>query len=390
MHKTRVTQKTLQCHHRQINEQIKVKAITTLNAEPLTSAEQWLQLNQWFAETPTTLSCDDVKTAIDQKTKPQGSLGQLEIIAAQIALLQNTLTPTVQKSRTIVFGADHGIADEGVSAFPAEVTTQMMANFANGGAAVSVLAEANSVHVEVVDVGVKNDLTHLPSVVHAKVANGTSNFCLMPAMSSAQRDEAIEVGRQSVLRANNEQYSCIGLGEMGIANTSSASAIVALLLDVPALSVTGSGTGVNGDALLHKSKTIQKAIDLHRVQCTDAMSTLAHVGGFEIAAMVGAMLEAGKHQLPILVDGFISSAAALVAVSHDPTVRRCMFFSHLSAESGHTQVLHALQAYPLLQLNMRLGEGSATALALPLLRAACAMLANMSTFAQAGVSDKST
>lgn len=296
----------------------------------------------------------------------------------------------MDKARVIVFGADHGIADEGVSAFPAEVTTQMMANFANGGAAVCVLAAANAIDVEVVDVGVKNDLKHLSQVIHAKVAHGTNNFLTMPAMDTAQRDAALEAGRQSVVRACEENYHCIGLGEMGIANTSSASAIIALLLDVSAQSVTGRGTGVDDAALTRKAQVIQQSIDLHRIHCQDAMSVLQHVGGFEISAMVGAMLEAGRHQMPILVDGFISSAAALVAVHHDPSVRRCMFFSHQSAESGHTQILTALEAYPLLKLDMRLGEGSACALALPLLRAACAMLTNMSTFAQAGVSDKNS
>lgn len=356
----------------------------------ITQAEQWQQLNRWFANSSLAVNCNDVQTAIDQKTKPQGSLGQLELVAAQIALLQQSLTPILDKSRVIVFGADHGVAAEGVSAFPVEVTAQMMENFSNGGAAVSVLAAVNSVDVEVVDVGVKSDLGHLPKIIHNKIANGTCNFSKKPAMVIAQRDAAIEAGRQSVTRARKEHYNSIGLGEMGIANTSSASAIIALLLDVSAHSVTGRGTGVDDAALTHKSEVIQNAIDLHRAQCLDPMSILQHVGGFEIAAMVGAMLEAGQHQLPILVDGFISSAAALVAVHHDPTVRRCMFFSHQSAESGHAQILASLEAYPLLKLDMRLGEGSATVLALPILRAACAMLTNMSTFAQANVSDKST
>jgi len=355
-----------------------------------TQAEQWQQLNRWFANSSVAVKCNDVQIAIDQKTKPQGSLGQLELVAAQIALLQDSLTPKLEKSKVIVFGADHGIADEGVSAFPSEVTAQMMANFSQGGAAVSVLAAANAVDVEVVDVGVKCDLKHLPGIVHNKVANGTCNFSKKPAMDIAQRDVAIEAGRQSVTRARKQHYDSIGFGEMGIANTSSASAIIALLLDLPAQRVTGLGTGVDDTALTHKSEVIQSAIDLHRAHCLDPMSILQHVGGFEIASMVGAMLEAGQYQLPIIVDGFISSAAALVAVCHDPAVRRCMLFSHQSAESGHAQILASLEAYPLLKLDMRLGEGSATVLAVPLLRAACAMLTNMSTFAQAGVSDKSS
>lgn len=263
-----------------------------------------------------------------------------------------------------------------------------MSNFAEGGAAVSVLAASNAMDVEVVDVGVNSDLGNLQNVMHAKVAMGTSNFSKMPAMTAEQRDAAIEVGRKSVTRARKANCSCVGLGEMGIANTSSASAIIALLLKLSAPAVTGRGTGVDDAALMHKSDVIQNAINLHRPNCHDAMDTLQHVGGFEIAAMVGAMLEAAEHNLPVLVDGFISSAAALVAVEHNPTVRRCLFFSHQSAETGHAAILDALAAYPLLTLGMRLGEGSATALTYPLLRAAAAMMTNMSTFAQAGVSDQ--
>lgn len=331
-----------------------------------------------------------MRTAIDQKTKPPGSLGQLELTAAQLALLQNSLSPAIDHGRIVVFGADHGIAEEGVSAYPSEVTAQMMANFAHGGAAVCALSSVTSMDVEVVDVGVNNDLSHLPTIVHAKVAQGTNNFAKTSAMSTVQTEAAIEAGRHSIARAIADNKQCVGLGEMGIANTSSASAIIGLLLNLSAQSVTGRGTGVDDAALSHKTEVIQTAIDKHKAQSVDAMSTLSHVGGFEIAAMVGAMLEADKHGLPILVDGFISSAAALVAVRQTPSVRRCLFFSHQSAESGHKVILEALDAYPLLTLDMRLGEGSATALAYPLLRAAASMITNMSTFAEANVSDKPT
>lgn len=287
-----------------------------------------------------------------------------------------------------MFGADHGIADEGVSAFPAEVTAQMMANFANGGAAVCVIGAANGIQVEVVDAGVNNDLTELPNIVHAKVANGTHNFAKTPAMNSTQLQTALTVGKHAVSRAKSDNMDCIGLGEMGIANTSSASAISALLLNLPVNDTTGRGTGVDDNALLHKRSVIQNAIDLHRSNCTDALSTLQHVGGFEIAAMAGAMLEAHKLQLPVIVDGFISSAAALVAMQHEPAVRSCLLFAHQSAESGHVALLNAMSAQPMLKLDMRLGEGSAAALAYPLLKAACAMMTNMSTFGEAGVSNK--
>lgn len=329
-----------------------------------------------------------MREAIDQKTKPTGSLGQLELIAAQLALLQNTMTPTVDKARIVVFGSDHGIADEGVSAYPSEVTAQMMENFTTGGAAVSVISKLNGIEVEVIDAGVKNDLTHLTSVVHAKIAAGTSNFSISPAMSANQLQLALDIGKHAVQRAQTSHIDCIGLGEMGIANTSSASAIIALLLGASVKEATGRGTGIDDKALLHKRRIIQDAINLHCSKCTDALSTLKHVGGFEIAAMTGAMLQASQYRLPVLVDGFISTAAALVAVEHEPAVRPCLLFAHQSAESGHAMVLNALDAKPILQLDMRLGEGSAAALAYPLLRAACAMMTNMSTFADAGVSDK--
>lgn len=265
----------------------------------------------------------------------------------------------------------------------------MMANFANGGAAVCVLCAANGIHVEVVDAGVKNDLTELPNIVHAKVAYGTHNFSNTAAMNSAQLQTALDVGKQAVSRAKSDNMDCIGLGEMGIANTSSASAISALLLNLSVIDATGRGTGVDDDTLQHKRSVIQNAVDLHRSSCTDALSTLQHVGGFEIAAMAGAVLEAHKLKLPVIVDGFISTAAALVAIQHEPSARSCLFFAHQSAESGHVAVLNALGAQPMLKLDMRLGEGSAAALAYPLLRAACAMM-TMSTFGEAGVSNKAT
>jgi len=361
---------------------------TLINTTSSDQAHQWQQLQQWFPASTASVGLDQVRAAIDQKTKPPGSLGQLELIAAQLALLQNTLTPSVNNTRIIVFGADHGIAEEGVSAFPSEVTAQMMANFANGGAAVSVLSKANGTSVEVVDAGVNGDLSQLASVINAKVAAGTANFSTTAAMNTAELQVALDVGKQAVQRAMDNNTDCIGLGEMGIANTSSASAIVALLLDVPASTVTGRGTGVDDEALRHKTNVIQNAIELHRPACGDVLSTLQYVGGFEIAAITGAILEASKHQLPVLVDGFICTAAALAAVRYEPATRACLLFAHQSAESGHAVVLDALQATPMLKLQMRLGEGSAAALAYPLLRSACAMMTNMSTFADAGVSDK--
>ena len=364
--------------------------MTTITTTDTTT--EWPQLARWFNDLCESdaqqLSMEIVRNAIDQKTKPPGSLGELELVAAQLAMLQNCLSPVVDPARVIVFGADHGVTKEGVSAYPAEVTAQMMANFAGGGAAVCTLSKANSMSVEVVDVGVNEDLSSIDTIVHAKIARGTQNFSTKAAMSVEQCNEALAVGRCAIDRAVNSGVRCVGLGEMGIGNTSSASALVAMSLNLSPTEVTGRGTGVDDAALERKTAMVQRALELHRANNRDALSTLRCVGGFEIAAMTGAMLKASQIRMPVIVDGFISTAAALIAVSCDPCVRRCLFFSHRSSEIGHQYALTALSARPLLSLGMRLGEGSATALAQPLLRAAAAMLTNMSTFAQAGVSNR--
>lgn len=353
-------------------------------------ADQWLNLARWFAKTETTvpaLSIDRVRRALDQKTKPPGSLGQLELVAAQLALLQKTLEPSVDPARVIVFGADHGIALEGVSAYPAEVTAQMMHNFVQGGAAVCVLSAASSMEVAVVDVGVDADLSLLKSIVHAKVANSSRNFSFEPAMTSDECKEAMAAGSSAIDNAVNSGIRCVGLGEMGIGNTSSAAAIIAMSLKLAAADVCGRGTGISDTTLERKTTVVQRAIDLHSPYCgSDSLSILRCVGGFEIAAITGAILRASEIDMPLLIDGFISTAAALLAVRHEPAARRCLIFSHHSSEAGHRHALAALDARALLSLDMRLGEGSGTALALPLLRAATSVLSGMSTFAEAGVS----
>ena len=351
----------------------------------------WSELARWFGPAGNSagpLALADVRHALDQKTKPPGSLGQLELVAAQLALLQGDLSPEVDPARVIVFGGDHGVALEGVSAYPSEVTAQMMGNFAEGGAAVCVLSAANAMEVEVVDVGVNADLSSIDSIVHAKVAMGTRNFCAEPAMTIEQCEAAIGVGGAAIDRAVQAGVRCVGLGEMGIGNTSSAAALIAQSLNLVAADVCGRGTGVDDATLARKIEVVQQAMTLHSPDCIDSLSMLRCVGGFEIAAMTGAMLRASAKGMPILVDGFISTAAALMAVQHDNAVRRCLFFSHHSSETGHRHALAALNAQPLLTLGMRLGEGSATALAYPLLRSAAAMLCKMSTFAEAGVSSR--
>ena len=347
------------------------------------------QLVRWFKDqTPQALDCEQVLDAINQKTKPVGSLGQLEHWAAQLGMQQQSLTPSLERARIVVFGGDHGVAGDGVSAFPASVTAQMMANFEAGGAAVCVLAAANDIGVEVVDVGVNADLSGLSAIVQDKVAFGTGHFCHAPAMSVEQRQLAMAVGERAVDRAVESGVSCIGFGEMGIGNTTSASAIGALLCDVPAAAMVGRGTGIDDAVLAHKRQVVEKAVDLYSPLTSRPLDVLGAVGGFEIAAITGAMLQAHRANVSVVVDGFICTAAALVALRVDKSSRRSMYFAHRSAEAAHGVLLAACEATPMLSLQMRLGEGSGCALAIPLLRSAAAMLSNMATFESAGVAGK--
>ena len=324
--------------------------------------------------------------AIDDKTKPPGSLGQIEALAVQIATVQQTLTPAIDPARIIVFGADHGVAAEGVSAFPAEVTVQMMANFAAGGAAVCVLGKVAGASFEIVDVGVNGKLDHITGIVHAKVAAGTANLARQAAMTHEHLDAALQVGREAVVRAANEGVRCIGLGEMGIGNTTSAAILTGAMCHATPEQVTGRGTGISDDQLPVKQAVVADVMGRLIQMNDDPMECLREAGGLEIAAIVGAMMEAPAHGQVVMVDGFIVTAAALVACRLRPTVRDHLVFAHTSAEPGHKIALKALEAAPLLHLDMRLGEGSATALALPLLRGAVAVLNNMASFADAGVS----
>ena len=326
------------------------------------------------------------RDAIDNKTKPPGSLGELEALAVQLACVQDTLQPVIDPARLLVFGADHGVAAEGVSAYPAEVTAQMMANFAAQGAAVCVLAKAAQASVEVIDVGVNADLSRLQEIVHAKVAMGTANLASEDAMTHEQLDAAMQAGREAVVRAARDEVRCIGLGEMGIGNTTSAAIITGLLCKSSPSEVTGRGTGLDEDQLSVKIGVVAEAMKKLSSEADDPLECLRQAGGFEIAAIVGAMMEAPAHKMIVIVDGFIVTAAALIACRCKPAVRDVLVFAHESTEVGHHCALQALEAVPLLKLGMRLGEGSATALALPIVRAAAAVLSEMASFEDAGVS----
>lgn len=325
-----------------------------------------------------------------QLTKPAGSLGQLETIAIRLAAMQATEKPQIHKPYIAVFAGDHGIANEGVSAFPQVVTGEMIRNFARGGAAISVLAKAQNATLHVYNCGTAYPIETLASVTDCSIAAGTANFLYQPAMTSEQLAQALAIGQQAVEDAQTQDCDLFIAGEMGIANTTPATAIAAALLAVQPDTITGRGTGINDETLNHKIKVIEQALTHHNLLTTQPspLTVLETVGGFEIAAIAGAYIAAAQVGLPILVDGFISSAAALVAVKHNTSVRDWMFFAHASAEPGHAAMMQALEAKPLLDLGLRLGEGSGAGVAISLLRLACDLHNQMATFADAGVSEE--
>lgn len=323
-----------------------------------------------------------------QLTKPAGSLGRLETVAVQLAGLQGQVKPTLKQIWIAIFAGDHGVVAEGVSAFPQEVTGQMLLNFVSGGAAISVLARQLGAQLEVVDLGTVTPSLNLPGVLHLNVGPGTANFVKGAAMTPAQGELALQAGRDSVLRAKAVGAQLFIGGEMGIGNTTAASALACALFDCPVAHLTGPGTGLNAEGVSHKAQVIERALALHAAQRGDALQTLFNLGGFEIAALVGAYLAAAQEGVAVLVDGFICSVAALVAVRLNPACREWLLFGHRGAEPGHRHVLESLGAEPLLELGLRLGEGSGAALAVPLLRLACDLHGQMATFAEAAVADR--
>ncbi|MGY2279235.1 nicotinate-nucleotide--dimethylbenzimidazole phosphoribosyltransferase [Pseudomonas monsensis] len=323
-----------------------------------------------------------------QLTKPAGSLGRLETVAVQLAGLQGQVKPTLKQIWIAIFAGDHGVVAEGVSAFPQEVTGQMLLNFVSGGAAISVLARQLGAQLEVVDLGTVTPSLNLPGVLHLNVGPGTANFVKGAAMTPAQGELALQAGRDSVLRAKAVGAQLFIGGEMGIGNTTAASALACALLDCPVAHLTGPGTGLNAEGVSHKAQVIERALALHAAQRDDALQTLFNLGGFEIAALVGAYLAAAQEGVAVLVDGFICTVAALVAVRLNPACREWLLFGHRGAEPGHRHVLETLGAEPMLELGLRLGEGSGAALAVPLLRLACDLHGQMATFAEAAVADR--
>lgn len=348
--------------------------------------------SQWLALPAKSLdqaALEAARARQGQLTKPPGSLGMLEDIAIRLAGMQGREKPDLEKVRIAIFAADHGVAAEGVSAFPQAVTGQMILNFAHGGAAISVLAKEQGAELEVVDVGSVAELPLLPSVVMQKAGMGTANFRRGPAMSEGQLAAALQAGKDAVERALAAGAQLFIGGEMGIANTSAATAIACALLNLEPEALAGPGTGLDSAGVRHKAQVIRESLALHQTALSSPLEVLRHVGGFEIAALCGAYLACAQAGLPVLVDGFIASSAALVALRIQPQAADWFFYGHASAEPGHARLMEALGARPLVDFGLRLGEGSGAAVALPLLRLACALHNRMATFAEAGVAGKS-
>lgn len=322
-----------------------------------------------------------------QLTKPPGALGVLEAMAVQLAAMQKTSTPSIERLWVSVFAADHGVAAAGVSAFPQSVTTAMVHNFLQGGAAVNVLAKREQAYFEVIDTGLLQPLA-LDGLIVERAGDGTANFVDRPAMTVEQLECALNAGKHAVQRALNYGAQLFIGGEMGIGNTTSASAIASVLLQLPVSKLTGAGTGLDQQGITHKCHMIEQAVARHKTVLTGPIETLRVLGGFEIAALAGAYLFAAQNALPVLVDGFISSVAALLAVKINPLSQDWFIYSHKSQEQGHQCVLAALKAKPLLSLNMRLGEASGALVAVPLLRSACDLHNQMATFEQANIDNK--
>ncbi len=321
-------------------------------------------------------------------TKPPGSLGHLEEIANRCAAIRESFAMTANRPRIVLFAADHGVCAEGVSPYPQAVTAQMVLNFLRGGAAINALARAGGIELKVVDVGVASPLPNSSDLIGRRVASGTRNFCAEPAMTEAEMMAAIETGIELAGDSVTAGCDLLGFGEMGIGNTTSASAVAAALTGQPVEEVVGFGAGANDACMARKRSAVARGLALHAASLGDGLGILRSVGGLEIAAICGFCLGAAARRLPVVTDGFIASAGAALAVRLSPAVRGYLFASHRSVEPGHAHLFAMLGSEPLLALGMRLGEGTGAALAMGLIRASIAAFTQMATFASAGVSNK--
>jgi len=334
-----------------------------------------------------TAAMELARTRQQQLTKPAGSLGRLEDLAVHIAGITGQPIPRIQQKAVIIMAGDHGVTSEGVSAYPSAVTAQMVHNFLQGGAAINALAHYVDAKVIVVDVGVAADISH-PDLLSRKVAFGTANMVLEPAMTRAQMLEAIQVGMDVCDAQLDQGIDLVATGDMGIGNTTASSAITAALLQTPVALVTGHGTGISDEQLAHKVQVIEKALARHTPNPQAPLGVLMKVGGLEIAGLVGVIVVAASRRVPVVIDGFISGAAALIAVELNPGICGYLLAGHASVERGHRLILERLGLSPLLDLKLRLGEGSGAVLAMSIIEAALHAHCEMATFEEAGVSQR--
>ena len=350
-------------------------------------------MNQWIIRSQEIqpLSKEWLRKAhqrLDEQTRPQGSLGRLEEAIAKLVAIQHKERPQLEKKRILIFASDHGVEKEGVSLYPREVTKAMVLNFLNGGATINALARQIDAEVKVIDVGVDADFAKHDCLVQAKVGRGTKNFKVEPAMTLEELNQSLDVGWRMVQEAKEDQVDILAIGEMGIGNTTAASAVIAACLHVQPALVTGRGTGVNQAGLQHKIEVIEESIQKHAPHLDQPLGVVQYVGGFEIAAMTGAILACAHFALPVVLDGVVVAAAALAALQLNPAISDYIFVGHESEERGHRFVLERFDQQPLLRLSMKLGEASGAALAIGILEAGVRIYNEVATFAEAQVANK--
>ncbi len=338
-------------------------------------------------KSPDKTAMEKARTRQDTLTKPAGSLGRLEELSIQLAGVQGKASPAVEKKAMITMASDHGVVDEKVGNWPREVTAQMVENFLRGGAGINVLAHQVGARIVFVDIGVASDLKPDPQLIVRKIDYGTRNMCLGPAMTGEQAVRALEAGITIINEEADKGLDIVGTGDMGIGNTTSSSAVFAALTGKPANEVTGRGTGLTDEQLAHKIDVIRRALEVNKPDASSPLDVLAKVGGFEIGGLAGVMLGAAARRIPVVIDGFISGAAALVATALAPRLKDYLIAAHVSAEAGHPAMLEYMGLKPLLSLDMRLGEGTGAALGIFIAEAAARTLNEMATFAEAGVSE---
>ena len=346
---------------------------------------------EWLGEAIETIDMEHLQRAQlwqDQLTKPKGALGTLENLAVRIAALQKTTHPSVNKASIIIYVADHGIAQEQVSAFPQSVTAEMVKNFSSGGAAISVLSRQHHLPLQIVNLGLVTELPKMALVDSVNITRGTENFLHQPAMTSEQLSQVFDAARTKVDLLKKDGCELLIAGEMGIANTTSATALLCALKSIAPEQITGSGTGLDLQGINHKAAVIKKALEKHKNVFSSALSILQTLGGLEIAALTASYIRCAQQGIMVLVDGFICSVAAMFAIEITPECKDWLIFSHQSAERGHKILLDILDVKPLLQFDLRLGEGSGAALVFPLIRSSCLLQSEMASFSSASVSEK--